>query len=246
MLPLLFTLLLSLQWVAGDNLSPRSARQHNSAASPHVLSQLLVLPNPKFVLRAGCANGWQVCPNFPNECAPDGSFCCSDGLTNCPDGTNCQTGGCCPQNSQTCGGQLCCDPGATCCSGNSGCCDVGSFCCNDQYGGCCPAGTSCTADDTCSGVGSGGGSGGSGGSGPLPSSPPLPTFSPTALIPTIGGITPTVITAPSSSSPIAVASSTPGLGAASGSPHCISMTSIGKTVGLAVVVSIISFGGSIF
>ena len=93
MLPLLFALLLSLQCVAGDNLLPRTARQHSSAVLPHVLSQLLVSPNPKFVLRDngdGCANGWRefvfllpgdakissdVCPNFPDECAPDGSFC---------------------------------------------------------------------------------------------------------------------------------------------------------------------------
>ena len=96
MLSLLFALLLTLQFVAGDDPVDR---QHGpgSASSPHVLSQLLVKVSPKFALRAtsdGCATGWRelgpfplscpptdskiyldVCPNFPDECAPDGSFC---------------------------------------------------------------------------------------------------------------------------------------------------------------------------
>ena len=61
MLPLLFTLLLCFQWVAADDAA-RLDRQHKAAASPHVLSQLLVKSSPKFALRAsgdGCATGWR-------------------------------------------------------------------------------------------------------------------------------------------------------------------------------------------
>jgi hypothetical protein len=61
MLQLLFALLLCFQWVAGDD-GARLDRQHKAAASPHVLSQLLVKPNPKFALRDsgdGCATGWR-------------------------------------------------------------------------------------------------------------------------------------------------------------------------------------------
>ncbi|KAF8551618.1 hypothetical protein OG21DRAFT_256418 [Imleria badia] len=141
MLPHFFTLLLSLQLVAGND-TPQIARQHNSAALPTVLSQLLAPSNAKFVLRDngdGCANGWHRCtPNFPTACAPDGSYCCT-AKTTCPNDTNCQTADCCPKNAQTCGGRNCCKPESVCCSDN-GCCGSGSFCCN---GGCCPNGTSC-------------------------------------------------------------------------------------------------------
>ncbi|KAG6372974.1 hypothetical protein JVT61DRAFT_1723 [Boletus reticuloceps] len=253
MLPFLFVVLLSLQWVAGDTI-PRIARQHKSAASPRVLSQLLVPSSPKFALRDngdGCSDGFHACPNFSSACAPDGSFCCSS-VTNCPNNTNCfGSDQCCPQDAQTCGGLACCDAGATCCNGNTDCCDSGSFCCNDSFGGCCSDGTSCIAGSFhCS-------SGGSGGNppitapSPLPSqssltqSPSVPTFSPPVvgtLPSTIGGVSPTFFLPSSSSTATASATSTvPGFGGLSGSPHSISLPSMGKTAGLAAVVCMIAY-----
>ncbi|KAN0082670.1 hypothetical protein V8E55_008465 [Tylopilus felleus] len=89
MLPALLTLLLSFQWAAGDDA--RIPRKYNSAStSSHVLNELLAPISPKFVLRqsGGCPSGYQVCPNFPDECAPVGNFCCTD-TYNCPDNTTC-------------------------------------------------------------------------------------------------------------------------------------------------------------
>jgi len=61
MLPLLFALLLCLQWVAGQDGAEFDRQHKTSASSPHVLSQLLVPPNPKFAVRApgdGCPTGY--------------------------------------------------------------------------------------------------------------------------------------------------------------------------------------------
>ncbi|KAG6372976.1 hypothetical protein JVT61DRAFT_1725 [Boletus reticuloceps] len=263
MLPFLsgFVVLLSMQWVAGDNI-PRIARQHTSAALPRVLSQLLIPSSPKFALSdngGGCTGGYHVCPNFPNICTLDGSHCCSS-VMSCPDNTNCfGFGQCCPQDAQTCGGLACCDASATCCdSGITICCSAGYFCCADSYSGCCPNGTFCIAgSNLCSGDGSGGGgSHTTSPSSPFPSQSSLtqsfsvPTFTPavvSTLLSIVSDVTSTFFTPSSSSTATASATSTvPGSGGQSGSPHSISMPSIGQAVGLAAVVCIIALRGSVF
>ncbi|KAF8443797.1 hypothetical protein L210DRAFT_3532231 [Boletus edulis BED1] len=262
MLSFLFVVFLSLQWVAGDTI-PRIARQHKSAASPRVLSQLLIPSSPKIALSdisGGCPGGFHVCPNFPNICTPDGSHCCSS-IMNCPDNTNCfGFGQCCPQDAQICDGLFCCDAGATCCgSGHTICCSAGYFCCADSYSGCCPNGTLCIAgNNSCSGDGSGGG--GSHTTSPSTSFPSqssltqsfsAPTVTPaivSTLLSILSDVTSgTFLALSSSSTATASATSTvPGSGGQSGSPHSISMFPIGKAVGLAAVVYMIVFCGSVF
>ena len=98
MLPSIFTLLLCFQWVAADDARLDRQPKAATAASPHVLSQLLVKPSPKFALRDtgdSCGTGWRelcfffprfsaptdtgiyqdICPNFSDDCAQDGYYC---------------------------------------------------------------------------------------------------------------------------------------------------------------------------
>ncbi|KAI9456430.1 hypothetical protein HD554DRAFT_205310 [Boletus coccyginus] len=242
MFPLLFALLLCLQWVAGDDAAEFD-RLHKTPASPHVLAQLLVPPNPKFAVRApgdGCPTGYNVCTNYPDKCAKIGSFCCSE-TVNCP-------------------------IGGECCPGGLDCCDTGDFCCTDSFGGCCPVGSYCTVgSNTCSGSGYGGSSGGGGGGSSSSSAKASssstkasssstkaatvvssPTSSTKAAATVVGGgtVNPSFVT-PAVASPT---SATPGLGgvSTSGSPHSISVIYVGMTASFATVIGIIALGRSLF
>ncbi|KAG1882848.1 uncharacterized protein F5891DRAFT_1095279, partial [Suillus fuscotomentosus] len=151
------SLFLSLQLAVADPAStvsrvPRHSKSSSLVLTKSVLSALLV-PRGKFTARQGCPSGYQQCTNYPDACAPTGSFCCSDSY-NCPDGTTCFESECCPSTAQTCNGNACCNPGSECCSDDT-CCESGYSCCNDSTGGCCPTGTTCIANsDQCSAGGS--------------------------------------------------------------------------------------------
>ncbi|KAG1740934.1 hypothetical protein EDB19DRAFT_750303 [Suillus lakei] len=162
------SLFLSLQLAVADPTSTvlrvsRHSKSSSLALTKSLLSALLVRRG-KFIARAGsdgCPSGYQQCTNYPDACAPTGSYCCND-LYNCPNDTTCFGSECCPNTAQTCNGNACCSSGSQCCNDDS-CCEAGLFCCNDSIGGCCPTGSTCTANsNSCSSGGSGGG-GGSGG-----------------------------------------------------------------------------------
>ncbi|KAG2059445.1 hypothetical protein BDR06DRAFT_949507 [Suillus hirtellus] len=88
------SLFLSLQLAVADPAStvsrvPRHFKSPSLVLTKSVLSALLV-PRGKFTARQGCPSGYQQCTNYPDACAPIGSFCCSD-TYNCPDGTTVRT-----------------------------------------------------------------------------------------------------------------------------------------------------------
>lgn len=73
MLPFIFTLLLCFQWVAADDARLDRQPKAATAASPHVLSQLLVKPSPKFALRDtgdSCGTGWRELCFFFHDLVP--------------------------------------------------------------------------------------------------------------------------------------------------------------------------------
>ncbi|KAG2097725.1 uncharacterized protein F5147DRAFT_365927 [Suillus discolor] len=156
------SLFLSLQLAVADPVStvlrvPRHSKSSSLVLTKSVLSALLVRRG-KFTARQGCPSGYQQCTNYPDACAPVGSFCCND-VYNCPDDTTCFESECCPNTAQTCNGHSCCNPGSECCNDDS-CCESGYSCCNDSTGGCCPTGTTCIAgSDQCSTGGPTGGGG---------------------------------------------------------------------------------------
>jgi len=132
------SLFLSLQLAVADPAStvsrvPRHSKSSSLVLTKSVLSALLV-PRGKFTARQGCPSGYQQCTNYPDACAPTGSFCCND-LYNCPDDTTCFESECCPNTAQTCNGNSCCNPGSECCN-DASCCESGYSCCNDSTGGC--------------------------------------------------------------------------------------------------------------
>ncbi|KIK39388.1 hypothetical protein CY34DRAFT_769608 [Suillus luteus UH-Slu-Lm8-n1] len=166
------SLFLSLQLAVADPASTVDRISRHSKSSSQVLTKsvisALLVRRGKFGARAGdsggCPSGYQQCANYPDACAPFGSYCCND-LYNCPNDTTVRCSRCCPNTAQTCGGNSCCDSGSSCCN-DSSCCEPGLFCCNDSTGGCCPTGTTCIAETyQCYTGGSGGGSGSGTGSG---------------------------------------------------------------------------------
>ncbi|KAG1810647.1 uncharacterized protein BJ212DRAFT_1377902 [Suillus subaureus] len=166
LLCIVLSLFLSLQLAVADSASTVLRVSRHSKSSSLVLNKsllsALLVRRGKFIARqgsSGCPSGYQQCTNYPDACAPTGSYCCND-LYNCPDDTTVRAFACCPNTAQTCNGNTCCTSGSECCNDNS-CCESGYLCCNDSVGGCCPTGTTCIANsDQCSAGGSGGGSSG--------------------------------------------------------------------------------------
>ncbi|KAG2368935.1 hypothetical protein BDR07DRAFT_923035 [Suillus spraguei] len=246
------SLFLFLQLAVADPAStvlrvPRHSKSSSLALTKSLLSALLVRRG-KFAARQGCPSGYQQCTNYPDACAPTGSYCCND-LYNCPDDTTCFDSECCPNTAQKCNGNACCTAGSACCSDNS-CCESGYLCCNDSTGGCCPTGTTCIANsDQCSTGGSG--SGGSGGGGTLTSitagAPPKSTVLPGTSSSSSGVITfdgPTIAGSSSShshtSSTVSSAGSTStgGFGTVSAAPRGIALALGKQLVALAAVVGL--------
>lgn len=228
----------------------RHSKSSSLVLTKSVLSALLVRRG-KFAARAGsdgCPSGYQQCTNYPDACAPTGSYCCND-LYNCPNDTTCFGSECCPNTAQTCNGNACCSSGSQCCNDDT-CCESGLFCCNDSLGGCCPTGSTCIANSyQCSSGGSGGGSGSGSGSGgttvttaTLPKSTVLPgTTSSSSGIITFNG--PSTSTTGSSSSHSLTSSTVSSAGSTStgitnigAAPRGITLAPGKKLVALAAVV----------
>ncbi|KAG2068656.1 hypothetical protein BDR04DRAFT_1102963 [Suillus decipiens] len=243
------SLFLFLQLAVADPAStvlrvPRHFKSSSLVLNKSPLSALLVRRG-KFGARQGCPSGYQQCTNYPDACAPTGSFCCNE-LYNCPDDTTCFDSECCPNTAQTCNGNTCCTPGSACCSDNS-CCESGYSCCNDSTGGCCPTGSTCIANsDQCSTGGSGGGNTG-GGSTLTAVAPTKSTVLPGTTHSSSGIITfngPTTVGSSSSHSPTSStvsstgSTSSGGFGTVGAAPRGIALAPGKLLVALAAVVGL--------
>ncbi|KAG2751596.1 hypothetical protein P692DRAFT_20830849 [Suillus brevipes Sb2] len=87
------SLFLSLQLAVADPASTvlrvsRHSKSPSQVLTKSVLSALLVRRGKFGARQGGCPSGYQQCTNYPDACAPIGSYCCND-LYNCPNDTTC-------------------------------------------------------------------------------------------------------------------------------------------------------------